>query len=266
MVERRKVRNDLTGKKFGILTVVARGNSRITPSGQSRTYWIATCECGSPPKEYQAGDLKKIKSCGCKSNSLKTGRPGKDYTGQKFGNLEVLEIFNSQPGKARRCLCRCDCRVVKEFVLKEITSGKTVSCGCVRREKSRQRDYARKPEGAAQFNRILSSYKRNAATRGFAWELTARFCFNLFTMPCHYCGIVGRSVAKWSPAVQVKEEWRILSAINYNGIDRVNNDKGYCEDNVVPCCSVCNEAKGKLSLADFGAQIDKIFLHICQGK
>ena len=266
MVEKRPVRKDLRGKKFGLLTVIERGESRITPSGQSKTYWVATCECGSSPKSYQAGSLPKIKSCGCGSNSLKTGRRGRDYTGQHFGLLEVIKILDSEPGKPRRCCCKCDCGEVKEYALKEITSGKTVSCGCYQIERSRDRDYARKPLGSAQLNKIYSSYMRSASTRKIAWDLSFDFCIKLFSLPCFYCGVVGRSVAKWSPAVKVKDEWRAQSAIRYNGIDRIDNEKGYFEGNVVPCCSVCNEAKGDLALSNFSIQIEKIYRHLLSGR
>jgi len=28
------------------------------------------------------------------------------------------------------------------------------------------------------------------------------------------------------------------------GLDRIDNDKGYLENNVVPCCWICNKIKG----------------------
>jgi hypothetical protein len=30
----------------------------------------------------------------------------------------------------------------------------------------------------------------------------------------------------------------------YNGIDRVDNSKGYTPENTVPCCKICNKIKG----------------------
>ena len=36
-----------------------------------------------------------------------------------------------------------------------------------------------------------------------------------------------------------------------NGIDRVDNTRGYKKDNCVPCCKHCNYVKGDLSKSDF---------------
>lgn len=52
---------DLTGRTFGLLTVVGREESR---NGRSR--WLCRCTCGGE-KIVTAYDLKagKVKSCGC---------------------------------------------------------------------------------------------------------------------------------------------------------------------------------------------------------
>ena len=40
--------NDLTGKKFGRLTVIKRDEDRIQPSGQHKARWLCKCDCGNP--------------------------------------------------------------------------------------------------------------------------------------------------------------------------------------------------------------------------
>lgn len=66
---------DLTGQKFGMLTVVERAETTISDSGRKRTMWKCRCDCGN---EFNvvADSLtggKQI-SCGCyrkkKSSSL----------------------------------------------------------------------------------------------------------------------------------------------------------------------------------------------------
>jgi 5-methylcytosine-specific restriction endonuclease McrA len=66
--------------------------------------------------------------------------------------------------------------------------------------------------------------------------------------PCHYCGLPPYTVSH-----RKKDQ-----AFVYTGIDRVDNEKGYTPDNVVPCCGVCNFMKGKLGLEQFLAQIKRI--------
>lgn len=58
---------DLTGQRFGMLTVIERAEDQIGPSGRHRVRWLCQCDCGSAPKSILAGHLKsgKITSCGC---------------------------------------------------------------------------------------------------------------------------------------------------------------------------------------------------------
>ena len=53
---------DLTGQRFGNLTVVGKAPTRGRAS-----YWYCQCDCGSPVKEVKGDHLKggKIISCGC---------------------------------------------------------------------------------------------------------------------------------------------------------------------------------------------------------
>ena len=44
----------------------------------------------------------------------------------------------------------------------------------------------------------------------------------------------------------------------YNGIDRKNANDDYTEENCVPCCSVCNFAKGVMSYDDFFYWIEQV--------
>lgn len=61
------IREDITGKTYGYLQVVAPAPDKITPSGQKRKMYICRCVlCGSE-KVISAQDLKRGKtvSCGC---------------------------------------------------------------------------------------------------------------------------------------------------------------------------------------------------------
>jgi hypothetical protein len=45
----------------------------------------------------------------------------------------------------------------------------------------------------------------------------------------------------------------------YNGIDRVDNSKGYEINNCVPCCIICNKSKLDLSLEEWKEWIEKLY-------
>lgn len=66
-----KVREDLTGMVFGMLTVIRQVDDYITPKGRHYDRWLCKCECG---KElivvgYHLKEKNKIKSCGCYSKT-----------------------------------------------------------------------------------------------------------------------------------------------------------------------------------------------------
>ena len=60
---------DLTGQKFGKLTVLGRAEDYVSPNtGKRTTVWLCKCDCGNPEiKKIMGGRLKngQSKSCGC---------------------------------------------------------------------------------------------------------------------------------------------------------------------------------------------------------
>lgn len=69
----------------------------------------------------------------------------------------------------------------------------------------------------------------------------------LISRDCFYCG--------QHPRQKVSAH----SLLTYNGLDRVDNQKGYTSTNCVPCCAQCNLAKHKHSLSDFKNWIQKVY-------
>ena len=54
----------------------------------------------------------------------------KDLTGQRFGNLVVLERSANIPPKQTMWLCRCDCGTVKPIRAGTLKNGTSKTCGC----------------------------------------------------------------------------------------------------------------------------------------
>lgn len=65
---------------------------------------------------------------------------------------------------------------------------------------------------------------------------------------CAYCGALPTNWTKWEDG----------PAIQYNGVDRVDNERGYLFDNLVPCCKLCNQFKSKLTAQQFIAHARSI--------
>lgn len=72
---------------------------------------------------------------------------------------------------------------------------------------------------------------------------------------CFYCGVAPKTKV-WSDLKQVNNTES--STYTYNGIDRVNNNKGYVFNNCVSCCKECNRAKYNMSYTDFMKWINRL--------
>lgn len=96
---------DLTGQRFGLLTVT--GPAESDPRGQRR--WLCRCDCGTE-KTVLGSNLTRgtTVSCGCKKRN--------DLTGKKIGKLTVLgrsDQYGSRGSrKTRLWECRCDCGAI----------------------------------------------------------------------------------------------------------------------------------------------------------
>ena len=58
-----------------------------------------------------------------------------DLTGQRFGRLVAISKASSRSGKTY-WLCQCDCGNQKEIQTSHLTDGRTLSCGCLQKEKN----------------------------------------------------------------------------------------------------------------------------------
>lgn len=155
--------------------------------------------------------------------------------------------------------CKCDCGNTKEIALYNVTSGKVLSCGCitrngVRRAKDRHLQLAQK----LYRNRVLYRSKNKAFTD--APITFAKFC-DLIKSPCRYCGEPPHTQFKEAPR-RGKAELISDTVLNYNGIDRIDNAKGYVIGNVAACCPTCNLAKRGMSDTAFRKWIAKVFRHL----
>lgn len=60
--------NDLTGQKFGRLTVIKRVEDAVTKNGNKFTQWLCSCDCGNDVVVYGSALTRKKRptlSCGC---------------------------------------------------------------------------------------------------------------------------------------------------------------------------------------------------------
>ena len=136
---------DLTGQRFGRLTVIKEADKYISPQGLKFVQWLCKCDCGNYTIVL-ATNLKKgtTKSCGCYNIEQAKKRLFKDLTGQKFGRLTAIkpiENHTNSNGKSMmtKWLCRCDCGNECNVQSGNLLSGHTLSCGCYNKEQASKR-------------------------------------------------------------------------------------------------------------------------------
>ena len=89
----------------------------------------------------------------------------------------------------------------------------------------------------------VNNVKQGARVRHIPYELPRELAVDLVTDNCYYCGAAPEP---------------------FNGIDRVDNQRGYVEDNVVSCCKYCNAGKLERPRAEFEAWVFRAAKHLGQ--
>lgn len=90
------------------------------------------------------------------------------------------------------------------------------------------------------FNGQYHSYKTNAKRRGIEFQLTQEECKLFYKTNCYFCG----------------------DEISGIGIDRIDSNIGYVQNNVIPCCTRCNYMKHIMKVDEFIQHIKQILNHL----
>lgn len=145
----------------------------------------------------------------------------KNLSGQKFGYWTVVErrdkIRNN--GKHRGAwLCRCDCGTEMAIDQNNLLSGKSRSCGCLRKELQSDRQMTHGESGTRLYN---------------IWCAIKRRCYNRNTKEYPRYGGRGISMCEeWRNSYESFMQWAFDNGYNQGlTIDRIDNDGDYSADN-----------------------------------
>jgi hypothetical protein len=179
------------------------------------------------------------------------GKKIKNLLGEKFGRLTVTKYYNSEDqGKTIKWECICECGNTHITTRRLLVGGHVSSCGCLRLETTKKNQKkSLKPLFIASGNALFSVYQRAAKRRGYQFTLLKEEFLRITKQNCHYCGSVPISIMK-------RKDYN--GSYVYNGIDRKNNKEGYTIENSVPCCIICNKAKGTKSYNEFMEWVERI--------
>ena len=120
---------DITNQKFGKLTALyISGNDK-----RGEKIWHCECECGNEI-DALSSNLRRgaTKSCGCyRKETPNRNRYINDITNQRFGKLVALYPTDKRLNNQVIWHCQCDCGNTADIRSYNLTSGKTLSCGCL---------------------------------------------------------------------------------------------------------------------------------------
>jgi hypothetical protein len=178
--------------------------------------------------------------------------------------------------------CECECGQIFQGRARDIKNQKIISCGCKKKARAEQMGLAnKKEEGLSSMNviyehykhklqnkekvhnknrmqmlenQVFGSYRKRDEKRSFDFTITKEEFKNLTKQNCEYCGAEPNNILKGTT-------WGYNGDYIYNGLDRVDSNKGYTLDNVVPCCKYCNFAKSDMTKEDFLSHMFKIYNH-----
>jgi hypothetical protein len=124
------------GKKFGKLNILEIFDVR---KNHLLKYARCLCDCGETC-DILLSNLKRghTSSCGChrKNQDMNRKKIANDsLIGKKFGMLVILNV-EKRINKNKLVRCVCDCGNTFVGYLENIKSGKTISCGCYRKNRS----------------------------------------------------------------------------------------------------------------------------------
>lgn len=176
---------------------------------------------------------------------------GLDISGERYGMLVAKSPTDKKRNGNIVWNVVCDCGKTTQVSIQHLRQGNTKSCGCssLAMQMANSGRVFKDREMAA-FNLTYADYKQGAKKRGYSFEITKTEFYDISQQPCHYCGDTLSNTKK--------VVYKLGGEFKYNGLDRVDNTKGYTLDNVVPCCGICNVMKMTLEYDDFIDRIHRI--------
>ena len=231
-------KDDLTGKRFGFLTVLGVDED----NKKKRVYWKCQCDCGNI-KSYQAEPLisGRVKSCGCMSRTQSAQRQFKDIKGKRFGRLVVLDVDHKETDNCGNTSyfwrCQCDCGNEIVVIGDSLRNGSTQSCGCLQAEASAKRAKERTIDLTGRRFGLLTVIERvelDDSGMGYGLWKCQCDCGNIKLADGHFlrigaicsCGCLSQSKYELF-VLQYFEEKGYENAIDYEYQKRFSELRGY---------------------------------------
>lgn len=215
---------DLSGKVFGNLTVLRRGDdieikeTPRRPMESSKAKWWCECRCGDIGCR---GSFQVVGSNLMNGNTRSCVHKYDYLIGRRFGKLVVISISKNTRLHRRMAHCKCDCGNEVETVASALRGnvGKH-SCGCAR--------YGYGTENAQWggtgeiSGRYWRAIRYRAASRGLSFDVTFDDIWSLFKDQEGRCALSGVKI-KFPDSVDREQT---------ASLDRIKSSIGYEKGNI----------------------------------
>ena len=175
-----------------------------------------------------------------------------------MGDFTISSYDQSEGHYTLTCRCGASSRGALDFVTRKISillSDGFVACqSCMSKYIQNIRDERDKNDLMYTYKDVYREYVKKSKAREIPFSLSLEQCSKLFSSPCEYCGTKPTNCR-----TRVNG-----NSVYYQGIDRVDNSKGYEDGNVVPCCKHCNALKLDRTLDEFYDHVEKIYFNKVQ--
>jgi len=238
MAKTRKYFDKFINKKFGKLRLLE------VNALKGRYHYLCKCDCGTytavSAYNLLSNKYSKTRSCGCRKyadyhNIINT------YVNSWF----IVKEFKHNGRSFVEAICKCGKKsYIRTSSLFQKANSK--SCGRCRPDKMK-----------TKLGYLYRVYKVAAKNRNLPFYISFKYFKEMIFKPCYYCGTTEGNIAYMTS--KLKGVTKVEKKFAYNGIDRLDNNKGYSIKNCVPCCAKCNRMKMIYSKEEFIAQINKIY-------
>lgn len=231
MIRRTKTK-DMTGQRFGMLTVLRMDDERHE---NGRAHWICRCDCGNEVS-VSGKNLRKghTQTCGCKSREIAAEKYRKDLTGKRVGKLTALRPgINPRTGKSA-WLCKCDCGNEVYVSMENFREGGQISCGCARFDIGRYNIEHKTTHGASSKTGSHSEDHRLYSV----WLGIRERCNKPSSSSYKYYGGRGIKICdEWNNSFEAFRDWAYSTGYDRVApthactIDRIDVNGDYCPEN-----------------------------------
>lgn len=151
-----------------------------------------------------------------------------DKTGHKYGRFLVIKRVENTKFNKANWLCQCDCggpNSLKVIMGCHLSSGRTISCGCYKKEQTHKRCYTgTKDISGAYFCNLMNGAK----SRGIEFALTILYIQELLETQGYKCALSGIDIYG---SINNNKKFTTYSEQTAS-LDRIDSSKGYVEGNV----------------------------------